>query len=344
MSKTKKIFLFAVSCFFVGLIFVVLYVNHLKISLPFESGLSFIRRRRHFTPSNDTNIIFILNSRSTDLTDLQLCTVESACRYYPNNTIQLFVQECFDEEHARKQLDMCEFLNFTRIDYEKIFADTPLMDWYKSGVYHKSPYSIVELSDAARLAILYKQGGTYMDLDYISVQQIPSSMKNIIARQLDVKSDSDFAQSLNNAILRFEKGNLFLQQLLHDFVKYYAIEPWGNNGPELITRTKTTLEKMNSTLLNGLVVGPQPQFYPLQCCDQFGPNAPFQELSKVSDHLKKLVYDAYGVHIYSKSELMKEDSFQHDMMKKKCPVTASLLKFPQTKTEREKQAEMRLKD
>ena len=59
-------------------------------------------------------------------------------------------------------------------NFELLFSNTPLSE-YKIN----SKLSKPELSDIIRLALLYKNGGTWLDIDDVVVREFPKS-KNIL--------------------------------------------------------------------------------------------------------------------------------------------------------------------
>ena len=64
---------------------------------------------------------------------------------------------------------------YPNIVYKKLnpidlFGKTPLASWWKSGNIDFSKFRTAHLADAARLALLWKYGGFYSDLDTISLK------------------------------------------------------------------------------------------------------------------------------------------------------------------------------
>ena len=85
-------------------------------------------------------------------------------------------------------------------------------------------------SNLLRLLVLYKLGGVYIDTDVILVRPLEKLVWNVVAWE-----DSE-QTSLNGAVMKFEKGNMFLQACLQEFAENYNGRVWGANGPGLITR------------------------------------------------------------------------------------------------------------
>ena len=85
-------------------------------------------------------------------------------------------------------------------------------------------------SDLLRLLVLYKFGGVYIDTDVILVRSFEDLVWNVVAWE-----DSEQTM-LNNAVMKFEKGHMFLGLCLKEFSKNYNGSIWGANGPRLLTR------------------------------------------------------------------------------------------------------------
>ncbi len=59
---------------------------------------------------------------------------------------------------------------YKKLDPVELFSKTPLALWWKSGNLEYSKFRTAHLADAARLALLWKYGGFYSDLDTISLK------------------------------------------------------------------------------------------------------------------------------------------------------------------------------
>ncbi|KAL3232007.1 hypothetical protein MRX96_023093 [Rhipicephalus microplus] len=57
---------------------------------------------------------------------------------------------------------------------QEVFQDTPLEAWYESGILDTSAFPVEHLADALRLAVVYKLGGVYLDIDVIVMRPLDS--------------------------------------------------------------------------------------------------------------------------------------------------------------------------
>lgn len=64
-------------------------------------------------------------------------------------------------------------IRFRHIDLLTYSDNTPVQDFVRSGIMNYTKYPVEHYSDMLRLLILYKFGGIYMDLDAMSLKQIP---------------------------------------------------------------------------------------------------------------------------------------------------------------------------
>ena len=98
----------------------------------------------------------------------------------------------------------------------------------KLETFRKSRFWYVHVADLLRLVLLYQYGGIYMDTDIIVVRPLESLKWNSPGWQDKRK--------INNAFLKFEKGNSFLEACLKEFSETYKENVFGFNGPDLLTR------------------------------------------------------------------------------------------------------------
>ena len=87
----------------------------------------------------------------------------------------------------------------------------------------------VDISDLARLLILYTEGGTYVDTDVIVVKPL-TGLKNNVGFEAPGRP--------NNAALKFDRGNQFLGDCLNEYFSTYvsSTTTWGYVGPRLLKR------------------------------------------------------------------------------------------------------------
>ncbi|EEC18888.1 lactosylceramide 4-alpha-galactosyltransferase, putative, partial [Ixodes scapularis] len=54
----------------------------------------------------------------------------------------------------------------------EVLEGTPLSSWNFSGAMRSSRYRVVHLADVLRLAVVYKYGGVYLDLDTVVLRSL----------------------------------------------------------------------------------------------------------------------------------------------------------------------------
>ncbi|XP_008835663.1 alpha-1,4-N-acetylglucosaminyltransferase [Nannospalax galili] len=184
--------------------------------------------------SNGHSIVFIETSERMEPPPLVSCAVESAAKIYPEKPIIFFMkglsnatQVAPNSSHpAFSLLSDIENVFFAPLDMKRLFEDTPLFSWYTKVNSNKEHYWLHVSSDAARLAIIWKYGGIYMDTDVISIRPIPE--ENFLAAQASRHS--------SNGVFGFLPRNPFLWACMENFVEHYNSGIWGNQGPNLMTR------------------------------------------------------------------------------------------------------------
>lgn len=189
--------------------------------------------RERLIHSNRGPIIhFIESSGRTCLTGRQACAVESIAVHNPRSPVKLLA--------TGPPNSSCEFYRVIRnqknvevelIDLELTFSSTPFQSWYSSGRWKASKFLIEELSDALRLVVLWKNGGVYLDLDFVGLRPL-KRFRNSIVNEDESRPAS--------GILFFDRGHPFLLELMKTCAAQYQPDVWGVMGP---TAVKATYEK-----------------------------------------------------------------------------------------------------
>ncbi|XP_029473163.1 alpha-1,4-N-acetylglucosaminyltransferase-like [Rhinatrema bivittatum] len=81
-------------------------------------------------------------------------------------------------------------------------------------------------ADGFRLAMIWKNGGIYMDTDIISMRPI---------QEVDFLA-AEGSRDCSNGIFGFQRHYQYLWECMEDFVKNYNGAIWGQQGPRLLTR------------------------------------------------------------------------------------------------------------
>ena len=111
-------------------------------------------------PNEKSNIFFVeTNTQHEFFTSKQQCAIESAAFHNPN--LNVYVYSLNADFENKKIFDYYTNIFLYKFIPKEIFANTPLWDWWLSGKVFNSTYMIAHLSDAARLALLWKYGGFY---------------------------------------------------------------------------------------------------------------------------------------------------------------------------------------
>ena len=160
--------------------------------------------------------------------------------------IEVLLQQVIDiQDSITSKVDTTKVSEFQkRISQYEIYAT----NWY------------VDVSDLARLLLLYVYGGVYLDTDVIVVKPLvangdsegndatpPPLPNNVLAWE---QQDDDYDKSLskgkanenhklaNGAIMKFlYPHNAFLADCINEYMSTYQItNKWGYNGPQLLTR------------------------------------------------------------------------------------------------------------
>ncbi|XP_075556408.1 lactosylceramide 4-alpha-galactosyltransferase-like isoform X2 [Dermacentor variabilis] len=189
--------------------------------------------------SGFSRIFFLETGGHGLITARMACAVESAARLHPSWTVYL-LSVAYGEEASKgnatfagpfaRMLRTIPNVVMSAIRPKEVLQGTPLESWYESGILSKSAYPVEHLADALRLAVLYKQGGVYLDIDVI------------VMRSLDSLSSCVFQAPVNNgdmvanSFLAFHRGDPFLLYLMQLARQVYRPRAWSSIGPLLLRR------------------------------------------------------------------------------------------------------------
>nr|XP_056703431.1 lactosylceramide 4-alpha-galactosyltransferase [Euleptes europaea] len=273
------------------------------------------------------NVYFVETSERTKPNFLFMCSVESAARVHPEAKITVLMKGLAKQNSTiPKHVGISLFRCFTNIeikplDMKDLFVDTPLAKWYPIAQQRWEPYFLPILSDACRLAIMWKFGGIYLDTDFIVLKSL-KNLTNVLGTQ------SKYV--LNGAFLSFVPRHRFIELCMQDFVANYNRWIWGHQGPVLFTRVFKkwcSIRSLPSSKgCRGVTVLPQEAFYPIRWQDW----RKYFEAIKASE-LSHLFKNTYAAHVWNKNSqatqlditskaLLAQLHFQY------CPSTYGLMK------------------
>ncbi|KAJ2992391.1 Lactosylceramide 4-alpha-galactosyltransferase [Globomyces sp. JEL0801] len=155
--------------------------------------------------------------------------MESTMRLNISTEIYTRHPESLDEFPKEfKHLMSIKFLN-----HQELMSETPLEAWYEKGEWESNNLKSFDLADAVRLAIIYKFGGIYSDLDIILFNRKVLETKNKMAHQ---HIDPWHGHQINSNFLDFEPKHPFVWMMMEYFVDTYELNHhWGSTGPAVTT-------------------------------------------------------------------------------------------------------------
>ncbi|XP_044248282.2 lactosylceramide 4-alpha-galactosyltransferase isoform X2 [Ursus arctos] len=242
------------------------------------------------------NIFFLETSDRTSPNFLFMCSVESAARAHPESRVVVLMKglpggNASLPRHLGLSLLGCfPNVHLLPLDLEELFRDTPLAAWYAARQRRWEPYLLPVLSDASRIALMWKFGGIYLDTDFIVLKNL-QNLTNTLGTQ------SRYV--LNGAFLAFERHHEFMALCMRDFVAHYNGWIWGHQGPQLLTRVFKKWCSIRSLdeshACRGVTALPCEAFYPIPWQDW---KKYFQEVSP--EELRQLFKATYAVHVWNK--------------------------------------------
>ncbi|KAI8616655.1 nucleotide-diphospho-sugar transferase [Chytriomyces sp. MP71] len=250
-----------------------------------------------------------------------LCALESAARHNQQHTVLLHARDPVAFHTAtrawRASLPSAirARIRIEALDFPRTFSDTPLEPWHAQQTHLQSKWVDQNLGNAFRLAVVYKRGGVYLDLDIISVNAL--SARGVLGRSLAMQ-DKD---AMNNAFLAFPSGDAFVWVAMEEFVHGFNGNVWGKNGPEVITRTyKKRCKKDPQPFCEGLSIAPVQRFYPFGYKQK---HVMFEDWRTQCDVMQRMANESVGMHWWNRRaksvEVMSNATVLAVVMKAHCP-------------------------
>ncbi|KAG8544001.1 hypothetical protein GDO81_023270 [Engystomops pustulosus] len=271
-------------------------------------------------------IFFLETSDRTTPTFQAMCAVESAARANPTTKITIMMNGLTGNKPSRLRNFGISFLScfstveFVPLDFKILFADTPLSAWYSEVERRWELVDYPTLSDACRLAILWKWGGVYLDTDFIIFKNLVNITNSMGLQSLYI---------INGAFLTFQPRHKFIEVCMRDFVNSYNYWLFGHQGPQLLTRVYKRWCRIrrlrDQHSCRGVNVLPKEAFYPIDWQD-------WRKYFEVMEQkeMETLLRNSYGVHLWNKKSQghrLQEGSFLEHLQMKYCPTTNSLMKL-----------------
>ncbi|QCD76732.1 lactosylceramide 4-alpha-galactosyltransferase [Vigna unguiculata] len=227
---------------------------------PFHSRL-----RTFFNTSCQMRFFMTWISPLKTFGERELVSVESLFKSHPEACV-VIVSKSLDSCTGTRILKPFVSNGFRVIaiapDFGYIFKNTHAELWFnrlKEGYVNPGEVSLGQnLSNLLRLALLYKFGGTYIDLDVIVLKSFSKLRNTVGAQTFDVRTGK--WSRLNNAVLIFDKKHPLLLKFIEEFALTFDGNKWGHNGPYLISRV---VSRVNGTPGFNFTVLPPSAFYPV---------------------------------------------------------------------------------
>ena len=162
---------------------------------------------------------------------VHLCSIESASRLLRQGDVIVFAKD-IPGFHQHWPVKLAR-VGIRHINLAEMFVSTPLWTWYATNQYKNSSMVPQNLSNALRLAVIWKYGGMYTDLDIIATSQLFFTAHGNLARQ---HAPEESLLAYNNAVLGFPRQHPFVWRLMQQFVSGFNGFVWGSNGPNLVSR------------------------------------------------------------------------------------------------------------
>ncbi|KAF6211867.1 hypothetical protein GE061_012383 [Apolygus lucorum] len=207
------------------------------------------------------------------LTPPQACAIYSAAYHNPLKQVFL-IYTCplsndfyFESSEVTKALMDLPNFSVVEANLSYIYSRSPLSSLFE-GRLRQSQFPVEHNADILRILLVYLFGGTYMDLDVVSIKPLDElGMDYIGAQQQD---------QLGTGVFHFKARHPYLKEILDETNRAYNPDAWAAAGPVLATSVlqkfcdlakSTDLETIGHISSCGITVWSYKTFYPIRYMD-----------------------------------------------------------------------------
>ena len=121
-------------------------------------------------------------------------------------------------------------INVTFIDAGEYFNATPMEDWYRKGIWRSSQHSTEHFSDYIRMLTAFKEGGHYLDLDFITFKPFNDSLLNYF-----FSLEHTGTGEITNSVFHFDRGHRLINEIIKRLASSYRPDLWAFHGLNAVT-------------------------------------------------------------------------------------------------------------
>ena len=210
------------------------------------------------------SFLLLWTTAATDFTLRSRRCLESLLFHHPRATVRVFSNSL--PPSAIAPLRAAGYaVSVQGYDVAELLRGTPAAPWLlRQAEWEKGPYWYSHLTDVLRLALLWREGGVYVDTDVVLMRPLPWPLPLAMGIESFVLGDPS-SPILNGAVLLVpSRRSPLLWVAMHEFASTYHPELWGWNGPELLTRV---VLRCGSTGGASVRLLPPEVFYPIHWKD-----------------------------------------------------------------------------
>uniref|UniRef100_A0A1B6M2G1 Alpha 1,4-glycosyltransferase domain-containing protein n=1 Tax=Graphocephala atropunctata TaxID=36148 RepID=A0A1B6M2G1_9HEMI len=212
------------------------------------------RKRKLFLEMADINktvknIFFVESRCSTEkmlkgyadnkglvLTARQSCAVESTAVTNPDRTVFVFhscpLEDDFLHHSPQYVVRLFSYPNVhvVRLNNSLVFDGSPVQRLFEDRLLENSSFPVEHSSDIIRLVLLWRFGGTYCDLDVVTIRSLEGLRSNW--------AGAEDEESVATGVMNFDHQGAahdMLQRMLEHINQHYDRNGWTSNGPWLMT-------------------------------------------------------------------------------------------------------------
>lgn len=283
VRKNRTLKLLATLILVTSVIYLELKPNH-------KSRREYQQQQQRYNDSNIRSLSSLTNSSSYSFaifflesdprrklaTTKETCAIESAAKNNPNALVMHYRAIVNEDQLARLVSKAYANVRLVKFESEKVFSDTPLLEWWKSISKSSTDSTYSQINEAfkylfslvsfyslgffkltyLRLAEMWKYGGVYSDLDTIILKSFELLITNIQKSGFGEISNENESILIGSNFLIFRPKHPLIVYMMTRFVEAY-----NPNNEANLTANRTELFKNWTLSFCGLVDTDLPNSY-----------------------------------------------------------------------------------
>lgn len=299
---------------------------------------------------SDDRIFFHETSGRSAISLQQCCAVESAAFHNPQRPVRLFIRPPSSCSRTNRiTMNNSSFIanqpcvhQILSKHYPNVkvvvlnegfyFTGSGLEKWHSDAPWRQSQFKMAHLSDYIRMLSMSKSGGLYMDMDMITLKQLPTTGSSSKFKNFLVYGNAAMDE-ISNTVFHLDKGHWLADEVIHLIAKEYDPQAYAYHGPDAISEVMhrqcglLARHPQSNGCTDSIRLLPDATFYPIPSIIS---QIFFMDNGNQTDGHLALMANSFGVHLWNSVTIrhqrpldVRSNQLAAILARRHCPVTVA---------------------